>query len=173
VTSPLSPITRKLGVTPRIRALASHVTSSTRVFADIGTNHGILPIAVLRSNPAIRGIGIDRSRPALEDAQRRLRRSHMLERIDLRLGDGLEPLAQEEVDTICIAGMGPRRMTAILMAGLPLMSEVPVRLVLNPFGGCAEPRAFLDEHGFVLSADTDVVDRGRRYTVLVADRDPA
>ena len=170
MTSSLPPITRKLGVTPRIRALASFVLPTTRVLVDIGTNHGILPIAVLRQHQAVRCIAIDKSRPALEDAERRLRRCHMLDRIELRLGDGLEPLARDEVDTICIAGIGPRSMTSILTAGLPLMRDQLVRLVLNPLGGSAEPRAFLAEQAFELRADIEVMDRGRTYTVLVADR---
>jgi tRNA (adenine22-N1)-methyltransferase len=170
VTSSLPPITRKLGVTPRIRALASFVPPTTRVFVDIGTNHAILPIAVLREQRAMRCIGIDKSASALEDAQRRLRRCHALDRVELRIGDGLEPLTRDEVDTICIAGVGPRTVAAILTDGLPLMKEQEVRLVLNPFGGSAETRTFLAEHGFALLADTEVMDRGRTYTILVAQR---
>jgi tRNA (adenine22-N1)-methyltransferase len=170
MTSALPPITRKLGVTPRIRALASYVLPTTRFFVDVGTNHGILPIAVLREHPEIRAIGIDKSEPALEDAQRRLRRCHMLERIELRLGDGLAPLLRHEVDTICIAGIGPRTICAMLTSGLPLMRDRSVRLLLNPLGGSAEPRAFLADQGFTMVADTEVMDRGRNYTVLVADR---
>lgn len=170
MTSALPPITRKLGVTPRIRELASFILPSTRVFVDIGTNHGILPIAVLRQQRAVRCIGIDKSAPALADAQRRLRRCHVLDRVSLRLGDGLEPLKRDEVDTICIAGVGPRTVASILTNGLPLMHDQAVRLVLNPLGGSAEPRAFLAEHGFDLLADTEVMDRGRNYTILVAQR---
>lgn len=170
MTNSLPPITRKLGVTPRIRALASFVPSNTRVFVDVGTNHGILPIAVLREQRAVRLIGIDKSPPALEDAHRRLRRCHALDRVELRLGDGFEPLTREEIDTICIAGVGPRTMASILTDGLPLMSGQAVRLVLNPLGGSAAPRAFLAEQGFDLVDDTEVLDRGRTYTILVAQR---
>lgn len=170
MTSSLPPITRKLGVTPRIRALASFVEPGTRVLVDIGTNHGILPIAALREQRAARCIGIDKSEPALHDAARRLRRCHLLDRIELRLGDGLEMIAPGEVDTISIAGLGPRTMAAILTTGLPLLRDVPVRLVLNPLGSSAQPRAFLADNDFDLIVDTEVMDRGRNYTILVAER---
>lgn len=171
MTSSLPPITRKLGVTPRIRALASYVAPATRVFVDIGTNHGILPIAVLREQRATRCIGVDKSEPALFDASRRLRRCHLLDQVELRLGDGLEVISRDEVDTICLAGMGPRTIAEILTAGLPRLEGKPVRLLLNPLGGSSHPRAFVAEHGFDLVVDTEVLDRGRNYQILVAERD--
>src|SRR5690606_5290727 len=151
MTSPdLPPITRRLGITPRIRALASYVPESTRVFVDIGTNHAILPIAVLQAERAMRCIGVDRSAHALSEGERRLRRSARFRPIELRLGDGLSVVTADEVDVICIAGMGPALMVRILRDGLDLLRDRPVRLVLNPLGGCGAPRAFLIEQSFEL-----------------------
>ena len=152
-----------------MRALANYVPESTRTFVDIGTNHAILPIAVLRAGRAQHCIGVDRSGPALLDAKRKVRRSHCLERIDLRLGDGLSVVAVDEVEVICIAGMGPKTMARILSEGLERMRGRSVRLLLNPLGGSAAPRAFLAEHGFALIVDEIVVERGRDYEVLVAE----
>lgn len=166
----LSPITRRLGITPRIRALAACVPHGTRVFADVGTDHGILPIAVLREERALRCIAIDRSVPALADARRRLRRSRCAERVELRLGDGLAPIALDEIDVVCVAGLGPRSMATILEDGLPRLHARRVRLVLNPLGGSAAPRAFLAAHGFEVISDATIVERGRSYTIIVADR---
>lgn len=169
-SSELSPFTRRLGITPRIRALAACVPPGTRVFADVGTNHGILPIAVLQEERALRCVAIDKSAPALADARRRLRRSHRAEHIDLRLGDGLAPIAPHEIDVICLAGLGPRTMASILESGLPQLCGSRVRLVLNPFGGSDAPRAFLAAHGFAVVADSIVAERGRDYTIIVAER---
>ena len=87
------------------------------------------------------------------------------------MGDGLEVIGKDEVDTICLAGIGPRTIANILTAGVPLLAGKPVRLVLNPLCGSRQPRAFLAEHGFELVVDTEVLDRGRRYEILVAERD--
>ncbi|HEX5052846.1 MAG TPA: class I SAM-dependent methyltransferase [Planctomycetota bacterium] len=166
----LPPITRRLGVTPRLRALAACVPHGTRVFADVGTNHGILPIAVLRAGRAQRCVAIDRSASALADTRRRLRRCRCDERVDLRLGDGLAALAPEEFDVVCMAGLGPRAMVAMLERDRQRLLAQRVRLVLNPIGGCAAPRAFLAAHGFELVAEAAVAERGRSYTILVAER---
>ena len=164
------PPTRSLGITDRIRALASYVQTTTRVFVDIGTNHALLPIAVLRAGRAQRCIGVDRSAHALSEGERRLRRSPDLAGIELRLGDGLSVVAADELDVLSIAGMGPRLMTRILEQGLALLQQAQVRLLLNPFGGTAEPRAFLARHGFELQVDVVIAERGRSYDVLVAQR---
>jgi len=166
----LPPITRRLGIAARMRALAACVPPGTRVFADVGTDHGILPIAVLRQQRAQRCIAIDRSVAALAETRRRLRRGGCAERIELRAGDGLAPIAPDEIDVVCIAGLGPRTMASILEAGLPRLRGARVRLVLNPFGGSDAPRAFLAAHGFALITDTTVAERGRSYTILVAER---
>lgn len=169
-TPELSPITRRLGRTPRIHALAAAVPQGTRVLVDVGTNHGILPIAVLRAGRAQRCIAIDKSAAALVDAERRLRRSRCADRVELRLGDGLEGVVMDEVDVVCIAGLGPQTMVEILARGLPRLARQRVRLVLNPLGSSAAPRVWLAAHGFEFAADSTVTERGRRYTVLVADR---
>ena len=100
-----------------------------------------------------------------------MRRSARFRAIELRLGDGLSVVTADEVDVICIAGMGPVLMASILRDGLDLFRDQAVRLVLNPLGGCAAPRAFLVENGFQMVADAEVLERGRSYRVLVADRD--
>jgi len=168
----LSPITRRLGITPRIRALARCVPHGTRVFADVGTNHGILPIAVVRERRAERCIATDRSEPALADALRRLRRSRCTELVELRAGDGLQPIAAHEVDVLCLAGLGPRTMATILENGWSRLERQRVRLVLNPFGGSEAPRAFLAARGFEIVDDFTAVERGRSYEIVVADRRP-
>lgn len=166
----LPPITRRLGITPRMRALAECVPFGTRVFVDVGTNHCILPIAVLRDGRVQRCIAVDSSQAVVADARRRLRRAGLHARVDVCVGDGLLPIAGEDVDVVCVAGLGPRVVTSILEQGLAQLPAAPVRLVLNPFGGSAAPRAWLAANGFVLREDLEVAERGRSYTILVAER---
>jgi tRNA (adenine22-N1)-methyltransferase len=166
-------ITRRLGRTPRIHALAACVPHTTRVFVDIGTNHGILPIAVVRARRARRCIAIDLSPVAIAETARRIQRCDCAGRIDLRQGDGLDVLDASEahaVDVICIAGLGPHAIVNILARGLPRLSGQRVRLVLHPLGSSAAPRTFLAEHGFELTDDTTVEEHGRCYTILVAEQ---
>lgn len=166
----LPSVTRRLGITPRMRALAACVPFGTRVFVDVGSNHCILPIAVLRAGRAQRCVGVDSSQAAVFDARRRLRRVRMDQRVDLCVGDGLLPIGGDEVDVVCIAGLGPRVVTSLLERGVARLVAAQVRLVLNPFGGSAAPREWLSANGFALREDLLVAERGRSYTILVAER---
>lgn len=162
--------TRRLGISSRLRALSERVPVGTRVFVDVGTNHAILPVAVLRDGRAQRCIGIDRSPAAIADGRRRLVRGRCEELVSLREECGLEHVPIDDVDVICIAGLGPNVMQAILEGGLPRFIDRSVRLVLNPFGGSDQPREVLKRFDFVLLEDTTIVDRGRSYSLLVAER---
>lgn len=147
------------------------VPPTTRLFADIGTNHGILPIAVLRDGRAERCIGADRSGPSLADTARRIRRCQLEQDIELRLGDGLEPVADEpDLDVVCVAGVGSRTILEILDTGLARLHHESLRLILNPLSRLGGIREYLATSEFVLTDDFVVEERGRSYSVLVADR---
>lgn len=167
-----SPITRRLGVTARTRALAQCVPRGTRVLVDVGTNHGILPIAVIRAGRALRCIAIDRSAAAIAEAARRVRRCRIGDRVELRHGCGLEPIGVSEagIDVVCIAGVAGAPMAAILERGLSRLRPTGIRLVLNPIGSNATLRALLGANGFELSSESSVTERGRDYPILVAER---
>ena len=169
------PFTRRLGVTARLRALAACVPHGTRVFVDVGTNHAILPIAVLRAGRAERCVAVDKSPSALADARRRLRRCRVQELVALREGNGLEPVVREglaaaEVGAVCIAGVGPGPMVAMLEGAKAWLTSGKIQLVLNPLGSSRRPRAWLAAEGYVLTADFAVTERGRDYPILVAER---
>ncbi len=165
--------TRRLGRTPRLRALADCVPPGTRTFVDVGTNHGILPLAVLLDQRAERCIAIDKSRTALVETERRLRRLECGKRVELRLDDGLSTLAGDEtIDVICLAGLGPRTILDVLDGGSAVLEgarERPLRLVLNPLASDRGPRAWLERHGYRLVRDFVVPERGREYVVLAAE----
>lgn len=166
-------ITRHLGRTPRIHALAACVPPTTRVFVDIGTNHGILPIAIIRARRARSCIAIDLSPAAIAETTRRLHRCRCADRVALRLGDGLLAIAANEahtIDVVCIAGLGQQTIQDILARGLSRLPQQPLRLVLNPIGNHLALRAFLTEQGFLLTHDATVEERHRHYPILVAER---
>lgn len=91
-----------LDLDPRLAAVAALVPRGARV-ADIGCDHARLPIALALSG-AERAIGIDRAKAPLEGASRNVRRSGA--DVELRMGDGLDPLSPGEIDCVTIAGVG-------------------------------------------------------------------
>jgi tRNA A22 N-methylase len=96
--------------------------------ADIGCDHGLLTYGLAASGCFESVVGVDVSEPALEHGgwalveqlQEQLQEQEPIydndnkTKIQFVLGDGLGPLLNRRVDTICIAGMGVHTMIGIL-----------------------------------------------------------
>lgn len=151
---------------PRLAAVARVVLPATRI-ADVGTDHGLLPVRLLLAGAVSWAVATERSEARLAPA-RRLAAKHGVAGLALRAGDGLAPLLEEDrIDALVLAGMGGRTMRRILEPAR-LAALGPLRLVLQPQTCDDEVRRHLDGIGFRLDGEMAVTDRGRRYIVLAA-----
>ncbi len=156
----------------RLRAIASLVPVGASM-ADIGTDHGRLPIALLASGLVRRAIGVDRRAAplAVADANRALLPAAAT--LELRLGDGLSVLQPGEVSAAVLAGMGRRSMERILGASDP--DALGIRwLILQPERDPWLLRAWLAGAGWRIDDEVLVADGGRVYSAMraIRDRDP-
>ena len=97
-------MTRELSLQPRLALLASLVPQGA-VLADVGTDHGYIPVCLRQRGVIDRAIASALGREPLEHA-RRTAEEYGVGGSDLRLCAGLDAIAPEECDTIVIAGMG-------------------------------------------------------------------
>ena len=109
-------MTRELSLQPRLALLASLVPQGA-VLADVGTDHGYIPVCLRQRGVIDRAIASDIGREPLEHA-RRTAEEYGVGGIDLRLCAGLDAIAPEECDTVLIAGMGGETIWGILAAAL-------------------------------------------------------
>ena len=107
-------MTRELSLQPRLALLASLVPQGA-VLADVGTDHGYIPVCLRQRGVIDRAIASDIGREPLEHA-RRTAEEYSVGGIDLRLCAGLDAIAPEECDTVLIAGMGGETIWGILAA---------------------------------------------------------
>ncbi|MEZ4381172.1 MAG: class I SAM-dependent methyltransferase [Nannocystaceae bacterium] len=154
-------------LSPRLAAIAALVPEG-KVVADIGTDHALVPAALVASGRIARAIASDRRPGPLAAARRTLALHDVDEKISLRLGEGLTTLDEGEADVIIIAGMGPESVRSILHAGSELLPSVE-RLVLQPNGDVELVRRWLVRRGWDIVDERLVEDRGRFYTVVAAE----
>ena len=133
--------------------------------ADIGTDHARLPVALLHSGRCRRMILTDLSESALENARREISRHRLLQRAELRLGDGLLPL-WERCGVISILGMGGRTIRHILLSGRDRLQGAD--LVLSAHTDLPLVRQALREVGYCLVREEPCFCRGRFYLVWLA-----
>jgi tRNA (adenine22-N1)-methyltransferase len=85
--------------------------------------------------------------------------------IDCRLGDGLGPLENGEVDAVVIAGMGGETIIGIMEAD-PAKTASFAKYILQPRTKAAELRSWLAGRYEIVAEDT-VEERGRACPILV------
>ena len=150
-------------LSPRLQAIAEQVPQGARL-VDVGTDHGYLPVWLLRSGCIDSAIATDLREGPLNRARETAGRFGVAERISFRLCDGLSAIRQEEVDTVAIAGMGGETITTILDAA-PWTKEGTL-LLLQPMTGSAELRQWLQEHGYQITGERIACEGERLYNVL-------
>ena len=117
------------------------------VLADIGTDHGYLPVHVAKNNIASKVIAMDVRKKPLEKAAENIKLYGVSQKVELRLSDGLYKLAENEADTITICGMGGKLIQSILENGSSKISE-NTQLILSPQSEIREFRKYLSESGY-------------------------
>ena len=151
---------------PRLSLCASFVPAGAKL-ADIGTDHGYLPIWLAKTGRVIHAVAADLRPGPLERAKENVRKYQVEDIVELRLSDGLQAFLPEEADFIVIAGMGGEVIASILGA-VPWLKETGARLVLQPMTRAEELRRFLAEHGYAIAREALVRDRGFLYPVIEA-----
>lgn len=154
-------------ISERLAAIASFVRQGSRV-ADIGTDHGLLPIYLIREGIAASVIASDVREGPAAVARKNIQKARLSDRIDVRVGDGLRPILPTEAEDIVIAGMGGETIVEILGAA-PWVADTRRRLILQPMSHAEILREWLYLRGFQTVTEQLLEDAGRQYTVLVAE----
>lgn len=107
----------------RLKTVAGMIQSI--VHADVGSDHALLLVALLRSGRIQRGIAIENKRQPLENSRAALRGLAA----EVRFSDGVESLHPHEVNSLSVCGMGGERIVTILEAH---PERLPSTIVLQP-----------------------------------------
>ena len=135
------------------------------VAADIGCDHGKLSAALAGSGRCPLVLACDLRPGPLEKA--RVTCAPCGDKVQCRLGSGLEVLAPSEADDIIIAGRGAETIIEILEAA-PWVFDARYNLVLVPATKHSVLRRWLARRGFALAGETLCQAAGRWYAVMNA-----
>ena len=149
----------------RLATIANLIPPNAKL-ADVGTDHGLLPIRLLQENRISMAIATDIRQGPLDRGKANAVQ-HGVNNISFRLCNGLEAVAPHEVDTVVIAGMGGENIVDILNRA-PWCSQ-GVRLILQPMSRPEVLRSSLKELGLRILSETLVEDAGRLYSVIAAE----
>ena len=148
----------------RMKAVASMVTPGY-VLADVGTDHGYVPISLVQRKKIPKAIAMDINKGPLERASAHIAEFQLEEFIETRLSDGVKKLKVGEVDSILIAGMGGELVIHILSDGMELCRSVK-ELILQPQSELDKVRQFLRENRYKIVDEDMVIEDGKYYPMM-------
>jgi tRNA (adenine22-N1)-methyltransferase len=155
-----------MNLSARLQAIADAVPGCRKA-ADIGTDHGYIPLYLIQNRRIEYAVAADISAGSLKKAEELIRDYGLDYCIETRLGSGLSVLTPGEVDTIIVAGMGGLLIRDILDQGQGV-SRAASTLVLQPMIAQEELRRWLISNGYGI-IDEDLVQEGQRiYEIIVA-----
>jgi tRNA (adenine22-N1)-methyltransferase len=156
---------KQIVLSDRLFAVVRYIKQDSAA-ADVGTDHGFIPVYLAQNNIARRIIAADVRKDPLSRAQASAREYGVSSRIEFVLTDGLLGLEDRGIDTVVAAGMGGETIAGILERA-PWIKTADVRLILQPQTKQRELLIWLAGSGYAVSDASLVLDSGRIYTVIL------
>ncbi len=150
----------------RLQTIANLVDKNVKL-ADIGTDHGYIPVELIRKGKISFAIAADINKGPLENAQKEILANYLENKIQLRLGPGMSILTKEEVDEVIIAGMGGVLISEIIEDSFDVAKKMK-KLILQPMQAPHELRKYLYDKGFKIIDEVLVKEDFRIYEIIVA-----
>ncbi|AUS96292.1 hypothetical protein CDQ84_05020 [Clostridium thermosuccinogenes] len=148
----------------RLGLIAKKV-SSCDIACDIGTDHAYIPIHLVLNGVCKRAVASDVRKGPLKAAKENIERYGLSDKIELRLGYGLETIPEDEADGIIIAGMGGELIKNILAEGITKAKKAAF-IILQPMNSHEILREWLYDNGFDIYDEEMVEDGGKIYSVM-------
>jgi len=154
---------------PRLAAVASVVPAGS-IVADIGADHGYLSVYLAKEKNCPRVVAVEKSARNAEKARETVLHYNVLEKVDVRVGDGISALEEKDgVDVLILAGLGGLTICRILLAAGEDLQRFK-RIVLQPMGDLALVRRFLFAYGFSFVSEKIALERGFYYEIIAAEK---
>ena len=152
----------------RLERVAANIPLGARL-ADIGSDHGYLPVALMRRGMIVAAVAGEVATTPFHAAQRTVRDNGLEQHVIVRLANGLAAIKPEDgITAISVCGMGGETIRDILESGKAYLSGRE-RLVLQPNGGEQPLRQWLMDNGYLIVSEELLREKGFYYEIIVAE----
>lgn len=155
-------------ISNRLKKIASYIKKDEKV-ADIGTDHGFLPIYLVRQNITKTIVAVDVNKKPLEKAKENATEYGVFSEINFKISNGLKNI-QEDIDTYIISGMGGMLIINILKEAMKDL-KMGQKFVLSPQADTVSVRKFLYENGFDIKEESLLKENNWFYNIFYCQYD--
>lgn len=148
----------------RLEVVASYIKDNSKII-DIGCDHGLLSIYLAKKYNNIKIIASDVNKNALNSAINNIKKENLEDKIETRLGNGLDIVNSDEIDTIVIAGMGANTIMGILKYNTDKLVNVKT-IVIQSNTDLYFLRKNMTKLGYFIEDESLVEDSNIIYTII-------
>ena len=131
---------------------------------DIGCDHAFLDIYLVKQNKNIKAIASDIAEGPVKQAKENIKREGLEDKIEVRLGNGLDTYS-DEIDTVIISGMGGRHMIGIFKNNMAVLKKIKT-IIISPNNYQIDIKTFLTKNGFYIDDEELVKDKKFIYQII-------
>ena len=148
----------------RLNFIINNIDNST-VLADIGTDHGYIPLYATKNGLCSKAIAVDINKDPLDKARLNAILEGAGEELEFRLGDGLKPLEKDEAEVVIIAGMGGNLIRDILEESIDKVTSLNY-LILVPAQNPEVLREYLYNNDYEIICEDLCEEEGIYYELF-------
>ncbi|MBN1073537.1 SAM-dependent methyltransferase [Clostridium botulinum] len=153
-----------MDLSKRLNWILEYVDKCNTVM-DVGTDHGYIPIYLVKNKIVEKAIASDINKDPLQKAKINASLDGVIDKIDLRLGGGLLPLKKNEVQGVIIAGMGGNLIRDILEKDINKVRKLDY-LILQPAQNPEVLREYLYNSNYEILNEDLCFDEGQFYELF-------
>ena len=148
----------------RLEVVSTFIEDNSKII-DIGCDHGLLSIYLAGIYKNIKIIASDVNKNALSSAINNIKKYNLEDRIETRLGPGLDVVSPDEIDTVVISGMGSNTIVGILKYSKDKLVNVN-NIVVQSNTDLYFLRKNISSIGYYIEDEILVEDKNIIYTVI-------
>ena len=131
---------------------------------DVGCDHAFLDIYLVKRGDNINAIASDIAEGPLEQAKKNIKAEKLEDKIEVRLGNGLDTYS-DEIDTVIISGMGGINMIGIFKKNLKVLKNIDT-IIVSPNNYQEDVKRFLCKNGFIIDDEVMVKEKKFIYQII-------
>ncbi|WP_188453637.1 tRNA (adenine(22)-N(1))-methyltransferase [Virgibacillus oceani] len=151
----------------RLTRVAAYLPAGA-LFADIGSDHAYLPCYVCLLDNNAKAIAGEVNAGPYDSARETVNHYKLTQRIDVRLGNGLEVVKQGEIKQLVIAGMGGSLIRSILEDGEDKFDCIE-RIITQPNVDAKNVRSWMMKNNYTITSEEVIEENGHFYEIIVGD----